>query len=974
MGHNKSLFAILLLLATLTYYNLSPANAAPPWQFERPIEILNNGNALVDHQVLVTLSDSTFDYSQANPDGSDLRFTDDTKTVFYGYWIEEWNPSGDSKIWVKVPSIPNGASIMYMWHGNTGASSQSNGGTTFDFFDNFDDGDISDWSKSCESEDITGESCDYFADNTTYMSEQYSLSLYGWSSCGGPTYNGIRPTVYRDLVLADGSYKLEFFEKGWGGQWGYCSSGHAGDNLAYSDSTTIYSSTTCHYSGCGRCSTSWTNAASDIFNVSGGSVTIKITTNVTDCEEGEGWFDDVRIRKCASPEPTAVLLYSLTLSAAGAGNGTVTSTPTGIDCGSDCFENYPAGTTVTLSAVPDFYSSFAGWSGDGCSGSGACTITMDSDKMVTATFSGTPQDNDDDGVSDPDEGGPNRDNPCYDGNGDGTPDRLQENVASFVTYAEDGNHYITLETPSNQRFVYAYALRDFDTPPPSGVNLPYGLFTFMVSGIEKGGGTTVTIYPDGPLPQTYYKYGKTPDISQDHWYEFIYDGTAGAEKAGDAIVLHLVDGGLGDHDLTANKNITDPGGPALTETKEVLYFPHMVIGTGEETDLEIINAEVYDVTANIAYYQEDGEILAQEGITLGPKGKATISAGNIPSGATTAAVTADGKLIGHTLYINALGKRCIWSASTSGATLLSVAHVATDNEWRTGLALANLTDGEVTVTVTCEGESTSELSLPARSHSFWWLAEAEKIISLDATGKIGAVEIFESLVSSGDMAALLLERNYLNSLYIPHIYHGQDMFTGVGIINGSYRSTAYALAYRESGQIEQLSLGETEPRSSAAFNLSGLCPDDTLWAEITGETDVSTPFGILSAYYQGLAIYGEENAALLGAINLNTLRFREGVLGLVASDPEPDFAFVNPADEGATLLITAHGAGGAVLANSTLYVGAKQSISGTLGVLLEDISLDGITHIWIESDTNLYGFQRVYAAGRMEMLPVLRVE
>ena len=71
------------------------------------------------------------------------------------------------------------------------------------------------------------------------------------------------------------------------------------------------------------------------------------------------------------------------------GTGTVTSSPAGINCGSDCGEAYASGTTVTLSATPGSGYSFSGWSGD-CSGTGSCTVTMNSYKSVTATFTAIP--------------------------------------------------------------------------------------------------------------------------------------------------------------------------------------------------------------------------------------------------------------------------------------------------------------------------------------------------------------------------------------------------------------------------------------------------------------------------------------------------------------------------------------------------------------------------------------------------------
>jgi hypothetical protein len=77
--------------------------------------------------------------------------------------------------------------------------------------------------------------------------------------------------------------------------------------------------------------------------------------------------------------------YQLSVAKSGAGSGSVSSSPAGIDCGSDCSESYDHGTLVTLTPVPEVGSSFSSWSGD-CTGSGACVVTMGGDRTVTATF------------------------------------------------------------------------------------------------------------------------------------------------------------------------------------------------------------------------------------------------------------------------------------------------------------------------------------------------------------------------------------------------------------------------------------------------------------------------------------------------------------------------------------------------------------------------------------------------------------
>ena len=96
----------------------------------------------------------------------------------------------------------------------------------------------------------------------------------------------------------------------------------------------------------------------------------------------------------ASPEVvnvthTFALPRGLTVTKAGTGGGTVTSTPAGINCGAACSADFADGTVVTLTPTPASGSSFTSWSGD-CSGSGSCVVTMNQARNVTATFAPLP--------------------------------------------------------------------------------------------------------------------------------------------------------------------------------------------------------------------------------------------------------------------------------------------------------------------------------------------------------------------------------------------------------------------------------------------------------------------------------------------------------------------------------------------------------------------------------------------------------
>ncbi len=78
---------------------------------------------------------------------------------------------------------------------------------------------------------------------------------------------------------------------------------------------------------------------------------------------------------------------TLTVTRSGTGSGTVSSSPSGISCGSACSANFASGTSLTLTASPASGSMFARWSG-ACSGTGSCTVTMSANQSVAASFAG----------------------------------------------------------------------------------------------------------------------------------------------------------------------------------------------------------------------------------------------------------------------------------------------------------------------------------------------------------------------------------------------------------------------------------------------------------------------------------------------------------------------------------------------------------------------------------------------------------
>ncbi|MCD6229663.1 MAG: DUF2341 domain-containing protein, partial [Candidatus Diapherotrites archaeon] len=118
------------------------------WEYRKVITVTDtSGSDLADFQVLVEFDfQSLISAGSMNSDCSDLRFADSSGAQELSYWVESGCGTTNTKVWVNVPSVPANSSVdIHMYYGNPGAVSASDGSAVFDFFDDFEDGDISDW-------------------------------------------------------------------------------------------------------------------------------------------------------------------------------------------------------------------------------------------------------------------------------------------------------------------------------------------------------------------------------------------------------------------------------------------------------------------------------------------------------------------------------------------------------------------------------------------------------------------------------------------------------------------------------------------------------------------------------------------------------------------------------------------------------------------------------------------------------------
>jgi hypothetical protein len=77
---------------------------------------------------------------------------------------------------------------------------------------------------------------------------------------------------------------------------------------------------------------------------------------------------------------------TLSVAKPGTGSGAVASTPSGINCGGTCSADFDHGVLVTLTATASVGSTFNGWTGCDSVNGNTCTVTLTTNRSVSATF------------------------------------------------------------------------------------------------------------------------------------------------------------------------------------------------------------------------------------------------------------------------------------------------------------------------------------------------------------------------------------------------------------------------------------------------------------------------------------------------------------------------------------------------------------------------------------------------------------
>ena len=283
------------------------------WNYRVGINITERNNTnLSDYQINMSINTSGLvSAGKMLSDCSDMRFADETAKEI-PYWIESGCNSSNTKVWIKMNLSAGSNRTIYLYYGNTGATSNSNGANVFDYYD--DGTQTSNWT-------IAG---------TAGQSSAQGLptpSYYATSTTGSYMYRNASLTTNRILefnVRSDGLGNFYFLANNTGAGQHFRAETRGGNNVGVGPATS-WNLWSVPSQTCAIISTNtWYTFKLVILDTTvqayvdgstcGGAYTF--TNNgpyiglVGDAYGAtyNTWWDNIRVRKYSAQEPTAILL------------------------------------------------------------------------------------------------------------------------------------------------------------------------------------------------------------------------------------------------------------------------------------------------------------------------------------------------------------------------------------------------------------------------------------------------------------------------------------------------------------------------------------------------------------------------------------------------------------------------------------------------------------------------------------------
>ena len=698
--------------------------------------------------------------------------------------------------------------------------------------------------------------------------------------------------------------------------------------------------------------------------------------------------------------------FSLSISKPGNGSGTVTSVPSGINCGLTCSAPFTNGTSVTLTAAPAAGSTFSGWSG-ACSGTGtSCSVVMNAAKSVTATFStanisiGAALDNTSlvwtTGGNAP---FTSQTATFYYGGSAAQTGRIGDNQSTYLSTNITGpgtlSFYWKVSSEQDYDFfsvyldgVSKYYWSGSTLWYKSELTIPTGTHTvkweyvkdaYISSGQDAGWVDNVVFTPSTTCTYTFSPSANgfaatsalgavtvTPSSSSCSWTAASNASwitiTSGSSVTGSGTVTYSVAANTTGSTRTGTMTVA---GSTITVTQTgfnaALYFPHVATNFPWQTEIAIINISINQVTGTLRTLSDEGQLIETKAVTLSARGRRQIiiadeftnhfDIGYIIFDTDSAAVQ------GYTKFYQAGSHRAaIPAVKEVNSSNIYISHIASTADWWTGVSLVNTTSAPKQLTITFNNGQSRQITLNANQHRAFMIEslfnnqpqpDLQSAVITNASGVIG-LELFGSKGGAIQMDGILLTDKTASTIYYPHVASNDYWWTGIVAYNPSELACTITITpYSAQGTpLPPLTLPiPGKGKYIGVVSNLGL-PVETAWFRINSTRP-------LSGFELFATVDGKQLAAYAGMGGTDA---KTGVFAKIEKNGWTGIAFVNTEASAASVTLTAYNDNGTAVATRVLPVGGYAKVVNLTEAIFSQ-NINSATYIAFSSDRNVVGFQ-----------------
>ena len=399
-----------------------------------------------------------------------------------------------------------------------------------------------------------------------------------------------------------------------------------------------------------------------------------------------------------------------------------------------------------------------------------------------------------------------------------------------------------------------------------------------------------------------------------------------------------------------------------------LYFPHVasLIGSAPlwETEVCVINTGSQAVTGILKSYKDDGQAAsANKTITLAAHGRWSriVGAGEFSNPSQIGYMFFESNsdsIVGYVkFYREGLYRAAVPAAKVVNTLKIYVPHIASSNQWWTGVSLVNTTGTGKNLTMIFNDGQRRTIPLAANQHIIFQIRDLfngqpqpliQSAVINNTTGVIGLL-----LFGTGDGSNLLegipLTSKTASTLFYPHVASDDIWWTGIVAYNTlPLLNTLTITPYSALGlplaplTLDIPGLGKYVD----TFSELGL-PAETAWFRIDSTRPLS-----------GFELFATHDGNQLAAYSdVGGTGAKAGVFPKIEKDGWTGIAFVNTENAVATVSLKAYDDSGTALATQVISVGAYAKEVHVVEEMFAPSIISNATYIAYSANRNIVGFQ-----------------